>query len=165
MAEASSRQECQASTNKHTSTAQNPAASSSILRFRHLGFCLLEIQAAPPPPSIPPAPNRPSSKQKLPAYGTEIIQDVFLRSGRESMLRWRHLTPGFVGGGVHRVKRSVLYFVAELGETRGSFHPPAVMIPQATTQTISCLLGFTAYGLNSHIMSYEEHAPTGGLRA
>ena len=49
------------------------------------------------------------------------------------MLRWRHLTPGFVRGGVHRVKRPFVYLVVELGETGGSSQPPAVM--RATSQT------------------------------
>ena len=47
------------------------------------------------------------------------------------MLSWRHLTPGFVGGGVCRVKRLLVCFVAKdkpevlfthCGDTKGN-HP------------------------------------------
>ena len=53
------------------------------------------------------------------------------------MLKWRHLTPRFVGGGVYRVKPLVVCFVIGLGEAGSSSHPPAVMMPQATTQIMS----------------------------
>ena len=48
------------------------------------------------------------------------------------MLGWRHITPGFVGGGIlclHASENSVKPEVL--------LNPPAVMIPQATTQTMA----------------------------
>ena len=52
------------------------------------------------------------------------------------MLGWRHLTPGFVGGVC--VRRPSLHVSENSAKPEVLLNPPAVMIPQATTQTISC---------------------------
>ena len=85
------------------------------------------------------------------------------------MLRWHHLTPGFVGGGAYRVRRSFLYFVAELGAAGSSFFP-AHCDETTGNHPNHFLLGFRAHALNSHTLTdMEKHndlpASRTGLKA
>ena len=71
------------------------------------------------------------------------------------MLRWRHLTPGFVGGGIYRVKRFLVCFVLELGAAGSSFFP-ARCDDITGNHPNHFVLGFRAHALDSHLLSYME---------
>ena len=59
------------------------------------------------------------------------------------MLGWRHLTPGFVGRGIFRVKRPSLHVSQNSVKPEVFLNPPAVMIPHKPSPVQGL------YGLNS----------------